>query len=213
MMGTRKQTPDPMPRLLLHVCCGPCATACIERLRGVYAVTLFFSNSNIAPETEYRTRLAQARTLAARTDLPLLEDAYDHAAWRAGVAGLEDEPEGGRRCTACFRFSLARTAARAAGDGFTAFTTTLTVSPHKQSATVFAVGAHWAAFLPVDFKKQGGFQRSAVLAAAQGLYRQDYCGCEFSLAARRAACHARHERRATQYEQAACGGIDPGTPG
>jgi epoxyqueuosine reductase len=196
-MNASRNPEGAVPRLLLHVCCGPCATACIERLRAAYAVTLFFSNSNIAPETEYRLRLAQARTLAAGVDLPLVEDVYAHAAWRAHIAGLEDEPEGGRRCAACFRYSLARTAARAAAGGFAAFTTTLTVSPHKRSSTVFAVGAAWDGFLPVDFKTQGGFQRSTALAAAYALYRQDYCGCEFSLAERRAACHARDERRTT----------------
>jgi predicted adenine nucleotide alpha hydrolase (AANH) superfamily ATPase len=170
----------PKPALLLHTCCGPCATACVERLRDTHAVTLFFSNSNIAPEAEYSKRLEQARKLARALSLPLVEDAYDHDAWLARVRGFEAEPEGGRRCPVCFRFSLERTARHAQAGGFAAFTTTLTVSPHKDSPTIFAIGESWDAFLPVNFKKADGFRRGIALARQYDLYRQDYCGCEFS---------------------------------
>ncbi|MBN1556881.1 MAG: epoxyqueuosine reductase QueH [Lentisphaerae bacterium] len=169
-----------MPRLLLHTCCGPCATACIERLRDGYALTLFFSNSNIAPRAEYDRRLAAARKLADLQGLPLVEDAYDHAAWRAAVQGLEDEPERGRRCEACFAFNLGRAARYAREHAFDGFTTTLTVSPHKAAPVIFSIGSRLGPFLATDFKKQDGFKRSLELTRRLGLYRQDYCGCEFS---------------------------------
>ena len=176
-------------------------------------VALIFSNSNIDAEAEFEKRLDNARTLAAAEGVELAADAYDHADWLEQVAkGFEDEPEKGARCARCFRYNLARTAAYAAAHGYDAFTTSLTVSPHKVSRTVFEAGADaawWAGrghpayvagrgrpayvarapsplqssapeFLPVDFKKKDGFLRSLRRAAELGLYRQSYCGCEFS---------------------------------
>ena len=169
--------------VLLHTCCGPCASACVPRLRDDgHAVTLFFSNSNIDTAAEFDRRRAAAETLAAAEGVPLVADAYDHAAWRREVAaGLEDAPEKGARCAKCFRFSLARAAAYAAAHGFDAVTTSLTVSPHKVSSVVFAQGDAVAAnFLHCDFKKKEGFKLSVGRAAELGLYRQSYCGCEFS---------------------------------
>ena len=167
-------------KILLHACCGPCATACVERLGAKHAVTLFFSNSNIAPRSEYDKRLEQARKLAGLTGVPLIEDAYEHEAWREHVKGFENEPERGRRCEKCFEFNLCRTARYAETHGFEAFTTTLTVSPHKRSPVIFSIGKRLGPFLAEDFKKQDGFERSLRLAGQYGLYRQDYCGCEFS---------------------------------
>ena len=116
-------------------------------------------------------------------------DDYDHESWLRAVAGLEDEPEGGRRCDACFRHNLRRAALEAERLGMAEFSTTLTVSPHKKSARVFAAGraaaaASAAAFEAWDFKKKDGFLDSVRLAEAYGLYRQDYCGCAVSKAAR-----------------------------
>jgi predicted adenine nucleotide alpha hydrolase (AANH) superfamily ATPase len=169
------------PSLLLHICCGPCAAHAIEVVKGEYAVTGFYSNSNIHPAAEYARRLAEARKVAARTEIPLVEDAYSHAAWLAAVRGFETEPERGRRCRLCFRFSLERTARYAAENGFDRFTTTLTISPHKCSRTIFDVGRELGPFLEVDFKKQDGFLKSVARAREYALYRQTYCGCEFSL--------------------------------
>jgi len=176
------------PRLLLHACCGPCSTACVERLRaeGVEPV-LFFANDNLATREEYDRRLAALRAFADAEGVELRAKPYDHAAWREAVRGLEDEPEGGRRCSACFRHSLAAAAAEAAAYGGekNEFSTTLTVSPHKRTAQVFeaghAVETPAAPFREHDFKKRGGFLRSVALAARYGLYRQSFCGCEFSL--------------------------------
>lgn len=167
-------------KVLLHTCCGPCATACIERLAAGREVVLFFSNSNIAPEDEYLKRLEEAKRLAGMLGLELLEDSYDHQAWLEHVRGLEDEPERGRRCPRCFEFSLARTAARAELIGIPAFTTTLSVSRHKSSPVIFSVGSAFERFEPIDFKKKGGWDRSLELGRHYGLYRQSYCGCEFS---------------------------------
>jgi predicted adenine nucleotide alpha hydrolase (AANH) superfamily ATPase len=171
-------------RILLHVCCAPCSTACIERLEGCGCEpVLFFSNSNIYPGLEYERRLLEARRLAETMGLGLIEDVYDHEAWLAGVRGLENEPEGGRRCLKCFGHNLRRAAEAMAGNGIEAFTTTLTVSRHKASKDIFAVGAAMPGFMAMDFKKKGGSARSMELSRALGLYRQGYCGCEFSMPA------------------------------
>ena len=185
-------------KVLLHTCCGPCASACVPALRDLgNEVALFFSNSNIDTEAEFEKRLDNARKLAEADGVELVADAYDHADWLEKVAkGFEDEPEKGARCARCFRYNLARTAAYAAAHGYDAFTTSLTVSPHKVSRMVFEAGvdAAWSvsakdcggsaaaapAFLPVDFKKKDGFLRSLRRAAELGFYRQSYCGCEFS---------------------------------
>ena len=179
-------------RVLLHVCCAPCATHCIGVLReqGI-EVTLFFSNANIFPEEERLKRLENVRKLADLLGLPLVVDEPSHRDWLAAIAGTESEPEGGGRCRRCFAFNLARARDYAERNGFDAFTTSLTVSPHKDSATIFEIGNSLAPgrFLPVDFKKRGGFQHSVELARRYGLYRQRYCGCEFSLRAAGAAAN------------------------
>ena len=174
-----------MSKILLHICCGPCASACIERLREEgFDVTLFFSNANIAPQEEYEHRRETAKRLAEFTDTPFIEDAgASHAEWLEKVAkGFENEPEGGARCRRCFAFNLARAAAYAKAHGFEKFTTSLTVSPHKRSETVFEAGREvgGGAFAEENFKKRDGFRRSLELSAQYGLYRQNYCGCEFS---------------------------------
>lgn len=172
-------------KLLLHTCCGPCASACVPRLQAEgHEVTLFYANSNIDTAEEFERRLAAAQTLADHDGVALVADAHDHAAWlREAAAGYENEPEKGARCARCFRFNLARTAAYAAAHGYDAFATSLTVSPHKVSPVIFAQGdavADGSAFLHADFKKKEGFKLSVRRAAELGLYRQSYCGCEFS---------------------------------
>ena len=173
-------------KILLHTCCAVCASACVERLRcEEIEPVLFFSNHNIAPKKEYDKRLEAARKLAESWDVELIEDTYDHNNWLKAVEGLEDEPERGRRCERCFAYSLARTAQYASSNGYDAFTTTLTVSPHKVSNTIFDIGKRFPAYEPWDFKKKDGFKRSNELSRELELYRQTYCGCEFSLRDRR----------------------------
>lgn len=176
-------------KVLLHTCCGPCASACVPRLKEEgHDVTLFYSNCNLDTAEEFERRKAAAERLAENDGVRLVADGYDHAAWlREAAAGLEDAPEKGARCARCFRFNLARTAAYAAAHGYEAFATSLTVSPHKVSPVIFAQGdaaaaevAPGVAFLHADFKKKEGFKLSVRRAAELGLYRQSYCGCEFS---------------------------------
>jgi len=175
-------------KVLLHTCCGPCASACVPRLKaGGHEVTMFYSNSNIDTREEFERRRAAAERLAEADGVAMVSDEYDHVAWlREAAAGFESEPEKGARCERCFRFNLARAARYAASHGYDAFTTSLTVSPHKPSPAVFAQGEAAAdgtggpAFLREDFKKRDGFLLSVRRAAGLGLYRQSYCGCEFS---------------------------------
>lgn len=180
--------------VVLHACCGPCASACVPRLAAAgHDVTLLFANSNLDTRAEYERRKAAAAALAAHDGVAFAALDYDHDEWlREVAAGFENEPEKGRRCERCFRYNLGKAAAYAAARGCEAFTTSLTVSPHKPSALVFAAGRAAAEscaatgagaapqFLEEDFKKKEGFRLSVRRAAELGLYRQAYCGCEFS---------------------------------
>ena len=187
-----QETPEKR-RILLHSCCGPCSTACIERLLPDYKVTIFYYNPNITDRDEYEKRKAnQIKFIEAfNEDVPeedkvifiegeyLPEDFFDVA------KGLEDCPEGGERCTECFKLRLDRTAKAATVMGYPIFGTTLTVSPHKNYQLISAIGTQLAdiyelEFLDMDFKKKAGFQRSIELSKKYELYRQNYCGCEFS---------------------------------
>ncbi len=187
-------------KVLLHSCCGPCSTACVERLAPDYSITVFFYNPCITDPEEYERRKAnQIRFLEERNrrlreagmpaedQVAFVGGAYDPGAYFERVRGLEDEPEGGARCRVCFldRLTAARDYARA--HGYPLFTTTLTVSSHKDYRLISSIGKALAAetpegpaFLDVDFKKKDGFRRSVELSKEYGLYRQDYCGCLFS---------------------------------
>ena len=170
-----------MPGILLHICCAPCGGGCVERLLGEgRTVRLFYSNGNIATSEEFERRLASVKILARHFGVELEVDPYDHAAYLAEVSGLENEPERGARCARCFAFNLGRAARRAAELGMT-FSTTLTVSPHKNSAVIFAAGGAYPNFEAIDFKKRDGFRNSNRIARELGFYRQNFCGCEFSL--------------------------------
>lgn len=174
-------------KVLLHICCAPCATEVVENLRRKgYKVTGFFCNPNIYPEEEYALRLDNLYKLASYMDLPFLEGAYNTRDWHKEVQGLESEPEGGERCKICYRIRLDCTARTAKNKGYKAFATTLTVSPYKSGKIINPIGEevgerHKIKFLAEDFKKQDGFRRSIILSRKYGLYRQSYCGCEFSL--------------------------------
>ncbi|MCK4851662.1 MAG: epoxyqueuosine reductase QueH [Candidatus Omnitrophica bacterium] len=171
-------------RILLHICCGVCAAAVAERLmRESHTVTGFFYNPNIYPEAEYARRFETARETAGRTGFELIEGEYDHGEWSRLARGHESEPEGGGRCALCFRMRLKGTHEYFSGGGFDLFTTTLTVSPLKDADTVNRIGAGIGGdrFLSADFKKKNGFKRAIELSKAWGLYRQDYCGCEYSV--------------------------------
>ena len=170
-----------MRKVLLHTCCGPCASACVPRLKAAGdAVVMYFANSNIDTREEFERRLAEAVKLAEAEGVGLVAAPYDHEEWlREVAAGFEDEPEKGRRCERCFRYNLAKTSEYLAASGCDAFCTSLTVSPHKPSLLVFSASDD-PRFLKEDFKKKDGFKLSVKRAAELGLYRQPYCGCEFS---------------------------------
>lgn len=141
---------------------------------------MLFANSNIDTQEEFEKRLLEAKKLAAADGVDIESIPYDHDDWlRHVAAGYESEPEKGERCRRCFRYNLAKTAQYAAAHGFDMFTTSLTVSPHKISEMVFAASDD-PRFLKENFKKHDGFKRSLMRSAELGLYRQSYCGCEFS---------------------------------
>lgn len=179
-------TPDsPRPTLLLHSCCGPCSSYVLEYLTQYFDVTVLFYGPNIQPEAEYEKRLRCQRELLRHIPAKLLDCPWDGDAFETIARGLEEEPEGGARCTACFLLRLEETAKRAAEGGFDYFCTTLTVSPHKDAERINRIGQAMGArygvrWLPSDFKKRNGYLRSIQLAKEYGLYRQDWCGCRFS---------------------------------
>ena len=141
---------------------------------------MLFANSNIDTQDEFEKRLSEAKKLAAADGVDIESIPYDHDDWlRQVAAGYESEPEKGERCRRCFRYNLAKTAQYAAAHGFDMFTTSLTVSPHKISEMVFAASDD-PRFFKENFKKHDGFKRSLMRSAELGLYRQSYCGCEFS---------------------------------
>ncbi len=171
--------------VLLHLCCGPCATHSIEVLKRNYVPVLFWSDSNIHPRAEHDKRLDYAKKVAAHHGLELFVDEYAHDHWLARIAGFEQEPEGGARCAVCFRFSFERSARFAANRKIPHFTTTLSISPYKDKEVIHRAGREAAAaaglnFLEIDFGADGGYRESIRLSKELGLYRQNYCGCEFS---------------------------------
>ena len=180
-------------RLLLHSCCGPCSTACIERLLPDYNVTVFFYNPNITDREEYEKRKeAQLKfinlyneKLSDKDKIQFIEGEYLPEEFYDVASEYASEPEGGVRCTECFKLRLERTAQAALRTGNTVFGTTLTVSPHKNYNLISAIGWELSVkynleFLDMDFKKKAGFQRSIQMSKEYGLYRQNYCGCEYS---------------------------------
>lgn len=194
-------------KILMHCCCGPCSSACVERLAPDYDITLFFYNPCIDDRDEYEKRkenlikLVEAInhngyvgvaeeggttvTPLAYGPVKVVEGKYDPENYLEAVRGLEDEPEGGARCAVCFGMRLEEAARYAKDNGYDGFTTTLTVSPHKNYRMISEIGREVAEkagieYYPFDFKKKDGFLHSIRLSKAYGLYRQDYCGCGFS---------------------------------
>lgn len=174
------------PKLLLHICCIGCGVSIIDHLSEQYDVYLFFYNPNIFPLGELRKRLNEIKKVAKIYKLNVIISHATHRRWRKMVKGHEDEPERGGRCTICYRDRLTKTALRAKRLGFDAFTSTLSISPHKNFPVIKQIGTELAdqlgiEFIAEDFKKNGGFQKSCEISKKLDLYRQDYCGCEFSI--------------------------------
>ncbi len=185
-----EKTPD----LLLHSCCAPCSSYVLEYLSNYFNITIFYYNPNIYPESEYTKRILEQQTLigAMKTRHPIafMAGNYDNDRFYDMARGLEHVKEGGERCFRCYELRL-REAAKVAGEcGFDYFTTTLSISPLKNAAKLNEIGMRLAQeygveYLASDFKKKNGYKRSIELSKKYGLYRQDYCGCEFSVTAPR----------------------------
>ena len=176
-------------KLLLHACCAPCSSACLERVANHFEVTIFYYNPNITKADEYKKRVDEIRKFISKfkTKYPikLEEGRYDPKEFFEISKGLEDEPERGKRCFKCYNLRLEETAKVAESLGFKYFATTLTLSPHKRVDWLNEIGEglnskYDTTYLYSDFKKKNGYKRSIELSHEYNLYRQDYCGCIYS---------------------------------
>ncbi len=181
LKGIQKGTP-----LLLHSCCAPCSSACLERLKEVFSVTVLYYNPNIEDEGEYQKRKQEQIRFLQETGWATFLDCDHEAEQFAAIArGMEEEPERGARCYRCYALRLSKTAQVAKERGFAYFATTLTLSPHKNAEWLNEIGQkegtrYEVNYIFSDFKKGGGYYRSIDLSKEYGLYRQDFCGCQYS---------------------------------
>ncbi|MCH5204624.1 MAG: epoxyqueuosine reductase QueH [Oscillospiraceae bacterium] len=182
-------TLEDTPKLLLHSCCAPCSSYCLEYLSRYFSITVLYYNPNISPKEEFIKRAEEQQRLIsqmnAENPVSLVVDEYDPNEFFEAVRGLEHIKEGGERCFVCYRLRLERAAKYAKEYNFDYFCTTLSISPLKNAQKINETGEELSEiyavkFLPSDFKKKGGYQRSVELSREYGLYRQDYCGCMFS---------------------------------
>lgn len=187
---------DHVPGLLLHSCCAPCSSYVLEYLSEYFKITVFYYNPNIYPESEYTKRILEQqkliRDMKLRHPVSFLAGKYDKERFYDMARGMEDLKEGGARCMKCYELRLSETARQAAAGGFDYFTTTLSISPMKNAQKLNEIGMrvgqeYGVNYLVSDFKKKNGYKRSIELSKEYGLYRQDYCGCEFSMRERREA--------------------------
>ncbi len=175
-------------KILLHVCCGVCLAGTAETLRPEgHDITGYYFNPNTAPLAEYEKRLAAARTIAGVMNFPLIAEPYNPELWLKATDGMADEPEGGRRCEICFRMRLQATYDYFRKNDFDVFTTTLTTGPRKSAEVINRIGKEVGGdkYLSRDFKKNGGAQRAVQLAKQYDIYRQNYCGCAYSVKEKR----------------------------
>lgn len=183
-------TGERVPRLLLHSCCGPCSSYCIESLAEHFSLTVYYYNPNIYPQEEYFLRAQEQerfiREFPAKHPVSFAEGAYDSGRFYEMARGMEELPEGGERCFACYALRMEEAASYASAHGFDFFATTLSISPLKNAEKLNEIGARLEKeyaplrYLYADFKKKDGYKRSTELSREYGMYRQDYCGCVFS---------------------------------
>ncbi|MBQ3468867.1 MAG: epoxyqueuosine reductase QueH [Bacilli bacterium] len=178
---------DGKKKLLLHVCCAPCSSACIERLQDYFQISCYFYNPNIDSLDEYQKRLNELKRFLkeAHLDIDVVEDGYLSQDFLEMAKGLEEEKEGGKRCYACYMLRMKKTALKAKELGYDYFTTTLSISPYKNSTWLNEIGKdledkYKVNYLYADFKKKNGYKRSIELSNKYKLYRQNYCGCIYS---------------------------------
>ncbi|MCR5507255.1 MAG: epoxyqueuosine reductase QueH [Lachnospiraceae bacterium] len=176
------------PSLLLHSCCGPCSSYVLSYLCNYFDITLLYFNPNIYPAQEYEKRLGEQLKIikCLGLDIRVIKGTYDPDVFYAAARGFEDEPEGGQRCLKCYELRMREAAIYARDGGYDYFATTLSVSPHKDADAINDIGErlfkeYGVKHLPSDFKKRDGYKRSVELSKEYGLYRQDYCGCIYSL--------------------------------
>lgn len=179
------------PSLLLHACCAPCSSYVLEYLNNFFDITVFFYNPNITENSEYKKREIEIRRFISElphlNKIDYIEGKYDPEEFFAMSKGLEKIKEGGERCFKCYRMRLREAAKTASEQKFDYFTTTLSISPHKNAEILNSIGSELEnefgiKYLYSDFKKNNGYKRSCELSYAYGLYRQDYCGCIYSKA-------------------------------
>ena len=179
----------PGTKLLLHTCCAPCSSAVLERLGNIFEITILYYNPNITDENEYNKRLNEVKNFIkqfkTKYKISIIDGRYDINDFLDISKGLEDEPERGKRCYKCYNLRLEETAKVAEKEGFPYFTTTLSLSPYKNSNWINEIGEdlnnkYNSTYLYSDFKKKNGYKRSIELSSEYNLYRQNYCGCIYS---------------------------------
>lgn len=187
------QKEEKVPNLLMHSCCAPCSSYCLSYLAEYFHITIYYYNPNITEQAEYQKRVKEQQRLLGelpvKYPIAFVEGAYEPEVFLAMAKGMEQLPEGGERCFACYELRQRKAAEYAKEHHFDYFTTTLSVSPHKNAAKLNEIGLRLAQeygipYLVSDFKKKGGYLKSIELSAEYHLYRQDYCGCVYSKAAR-----------------------------
>lgn len=183
------QKQNKMPTLLLHSCCAPCSSSVLEQLSKYFIITIFYYNPNITDEVEYQKRVLEQKKFISMVDainpISFVEGDYNPKLFLNAIKGLENLGEGSERCFKCYRLRLEETAKRAKELNFDYFTTTLSISPYKNSRVLNEIGyklekEYNINYLCADFKKKDGYKRSIYLSSKYNLYRQDYCGCVFS---------------------------------
>jgi predicted adenine nucleotide alpha hydrolase (AANH) superfamily ATPase len=175
-----------MPKMLLHVCCANCLLYPYDLLKENFLVAFYFYNPNIYPEEEYKKRLSEVIRISKKLKVKLLVGQYDFRRWEKTAQKFADEPEGGKRCSICFNIRLKRTALTAANNRYDFFATTLSVSPHKNAEIINAAGTrisnlYKVTYFPANFKKNDGFKKTMLMAKDCNTYRQNYCGCKYSI--------------------------------
>ena len=176
-----------MKKIVLHACCAPCASYPIQKLiEDNYEPVVFFYNPNIYPFEEYKIRRDELKKYTEKLNLAFFEENYEPELFTSYIKGLENEPEKGSRCSKCFKLRLEKTAQFALQNNINCFTTTLTVSPHKNSNQIFEIAneisnQYKVEFLNYNFKKQDGFKISRKIAKENSMYTQTYCGCKYSI--------------------------------
>lgn len=187
--GLEAELTTRIPKLLIHSCCAPCSSYVLEYLSDYFEISVYYYNPNIYPENEYIKRVKEQekliQSLIVKNPVKFVAGDYEAKKYYELIKGHENDPEGGARCSLCYRMRLEQAARVAKEGGFEFYTTTLTISPHKDSRKLNEIGEEMAAkygvlFLPSDFKKRNGYKRSIELSNEYELYRQDYCGCVFS---------------------------------